>query len=393
MYGIVAAYCNACVIALLKAYCNVMRLTAREALNYTKYGKGDTRGIDSTAEIIIQKAIKHFDPHAIVVTEETDSITIQKWPSSSDRNLQPIIFIIDPIDRSKFFAALLETVPEEKRSNVKVSEMMNNSNLVDCWENDIGGIPASITGATSAITCIARGKALFSVIVNYITGEIMLACELGLYQMPIPADIMTRSLSFFLNRIVAYNHSISFSPLRGVCGDEDLRFVTYVGPQGNTGHTKRGYEENLINSRILYGDPLSFVHYREPGGPSRILYLSDKHSNHSKIGFILGNGEKIGEWAPWLPFVKFAKNRNMDVLKIYEIYPERPLTKEGILMATPPPYSIFQVEADEPYIDISRLKHMRPSHFRSMIVVAPANNDRIICIMEQNNYRDVTACL
>lgn len=46
------------------------------------------------------------------------------------------------------------------------------------WEK-IGEGPASITGASAAITCVRRGGIIFSVLLNYITQELIVACSSG----------------------------------------------------------------------------------------------------------------------------------------------------------------------------------------------------------------------
>jgi len=122
------------------------------------------------------------------------------------------------------------------------------------------------------------------------------------------------------------------------------------------------------------------------------LYLSELQNKHGPVGFILSNGEKIGEWMHWLSFVKYAHNKNGgEALQVYEISLERPWTKNGMLMSTSPPYSIFCDGEDKQYLDISRLRNFKhPSRFRSMIVVVPYNNERIIHVLEQHEYREIT---
>ena len=144
---------------------------------------------------------------------------------------------------------------------------------------------------------------------------------------------------------------------------------------------------------IFVKNPDDFLHHTEPGGPARALYLSELQNGHSPVGFILANGEKIGEWIHWLAFAKYARNHEGGkALKVFEISIERPWTKDGILMSTSRPYSIFRGRDKDAYFDISQLRNfLTPSKFRSMIVVTPYDNDWIIFKMQQHNYREVSS--
>jgi len=59
-------------------------------------------------------------------------------------------------------------------------------------------------------------------------------------------------------------------------------------------------------------------------------------------------------------------------------------------MSTSAAYSIF-CEDGAGCLDISRLRNFeRPSQFRCMMVVVPYDNERIIHILEQHRYREIT---
>lgn len=114
------------------------------------------------------------------------------------------------------------------------------------------------------------------------------------------------------------------------------------------------------------------------------------------MGFVLANGEKIGEWIHWIPFVRFGKAEGgtmQSALALYEIHQERPWTKDGILMATTPPYSIFTHENDNGdtfVIDVDRLRSFaNPSRVRSTILVASTSNSWAVTVMERHVYRRI----
>ena len=165
-------------------------------------------------------------------------------------------------------------------------------------------------------------------------------------------------------------------------------FVTFLG--------KTGYRENFLDSRFMSNAEIDkFLFYNLPGGPSRALYLSELQPAKESIGFILANGEKISEWAHWLPFIRFGRTRTdqgTPALRLYEVFQERPWTKDGVLMSTSPVYSIFVPvsEGDSRMLmDPRRLTGLsNPSRFRSTLIVAPANN-RWAASVRQYGFRTI----
>jgi hypothetical protein len=386
MKGIEKVYTNLGIKSVVTAWSILMGTSVEEASSLRKYGKSDTLGMDAIPEISIKKCIEEFTDEAILVTEETDEITTKYWPKNPDPFLQPPIFFSDPVDRSKFLKKFL--VERAKDKFAKVGEILSENGAIEFWEEKIGSRPAIITGATISITCVIKGRTLFSVILNIVTQTIFIACPAGVFQMKLPRYSEMRKLEEVnLDYITKAGRAIIFSSAKKVCKtpDDFKRFATFLG--------KSGYRENFNDSMIFLDNPDKYLHHVEPGGPSRALYLSEFQNGSGPVGFILANGEKIGEWVHWLPFVKYAKNLDGGrALKIFEISIERPWTKEAILMSAAPPYSVFRHKKGEDcYFNISRLRDFdKPSHFRSMIVVTPYDNERIISIMHQNGYREVS---
>lgn len=384
MQGIERAYCDICVQALIHAWRALMEAKARELLDKSKYGKGDTLGFDAIPEIVISERLKSFDSHAILITEEIDKIASRRWPTDSDPVRQPLMFFSDPTDRSKQLKLFLEELTKDKPL-AKVGDLFKEAGANSCWEKMFEK-PTAITGATGSITCVRKGAIIFSVILNYITRTIFIASPLGIVHYNLP-DYCSQKLEYLnLSNVIKQGRPLSFPPSNTTCqqADDFKRFVTFLG--------KTGYQENFTDSMIFVENPDNFLHHTEPGGPARILYLSELQKGFGSIGFILANGEKIGEWIHWLAFTKFAKNQQgHPALKVFEIAIDRPLTKEGILMSTSAPYSIFCHDSQQSYMDISRLRNFAtPSRFRSMLVVTPSDNERIIYIMRKHEYREIT---
>lgn len=391
MEGIEVSYANVCLNALVGAFRRVLDTTVGELVSFTEYGKKDTKGFDAIFESIIQKRLSEYDGSVILVTEETDHKTHRRWPVDPEPEQQPKMFFSDPVDRSKFFEKLiLEIAQLEKDKDKRVVDILSEGrSLIKIWEEKVAEKPAIITGATSAITYVKEGKTVFSAILNIITRELIVACGMGIARMTLPHDLGTFPASGALEHIIKKGKRITFPSSMDKNGsDLDFnRFVTYLG--------KPQYREFFRESNIFAEDSAQFIHHNEPGGPSRVLYLSDMQEGCGPVGFILSNGEKIGEWIHWLPFVKFASNSlGNPALRLYEISLKKSAIKDHILVSPPRPYSIFNCDRRECYIDVSRMKNIAmPSRFRTILVVAPADNEKIHHIMARHEYRDVSSCL
>lgn len=387
MQGIEMTYCDVCINALVGAWRALMEASATEALQKTPYGKGDTLGLDAITEITIAGRLHEFDKHAILITEELDDQAHRRWPTDSDPVKQPLMFFSDPTDRSiqlkQFFELISDGYPTEKIGNRMAAV---NSGAEKLWEDTFEG-PASITGSTTSITCARKGEIIFSVILNLITRELVAVSNIGVYIYKVkPFDDLSNE-KIGLSVVINKGKQLVFPGAKDLhyTADECRRFVTFLG--------KEGYKENFDDSKIFVEDANKFLHHMKPPGPPRVLYLSGLQTRKlGAVGFILANGEKIGEWIHWLAFVKYAKNKNENrALRAFEVVLARPWTKEEMLMSTSVPYSIFCIGKDASYLDISRLRHFeRPSQFRCMLVVTRWDNERLIHILQQHQYREVT---
>ncbi len=384
MQGIEKEYCNICINALIAAWQGLMEVNFAETLRNVKYGKGDTLGLDAITELTISRRLSTFDNHSLLITEELDEYAHERWPVGSDPTKQPLMFFSDPTDRSKQLKIFFEHISKDKPL-AKVGEAIKDCDAKKTWE-DLFEAPVAITGPTGSITCVRKGKVVFSVIFNYVTSTIFVATDIGIYYYQFKDFSSAENEKITLADISKENNTLSFPGIQDLkySPDDCKHFVTFLG--------KTGYKENFKDSMIFFEEPDSFLHHSEPPGPPRVLYLSELQKNNGPIGFILSNGEKIGEWMHWLPFVKYAHNNNGDkALQVFEISLERPWTKEGMLMSTSPAYSIFCEDDGKRYLDISRLRNFKhPNRFRSMIVVVPYDNERIIHILEQHQYREIT---
>lgn len=386
MQGIEIAYLDVSINSLIGAWQALMQSSAAEALDKTDYGKKDTFGFDAIAEIAITNKILEFDRHAILITEELDDQAYRRWPTDSDPIRQPLMFFSDPIDRSIEMIEFLKTISKDAPTE-KIGNLTKNCCPEEIWEKDFSS-PAVITGPTSAITCIRKGKIVFSVILNLITRTLSVATDAGVFLYGLKPFTEESNKKVNFNTVKTKGKRLIFPGTEELkySSDQCKRFVTFLG--------KKGYKENFDDSKIFTEGLNSHIHYDKPPGPPRVLYLSEIQPKDKPVGFILSNGEKIGEWIHWLSFAKYSLNSNGGrALRVFEIALERPWIKNGMLMSTSIPYSLFYIKNESMYLDISQLRNFeRPSQFRSMIVVVRFDNERIINILRQRQYREITEC-
>lgn len=381
MQGVEKSHLNAAIGATLKAYYDFRTSTVKDALDpIHRYGKKDTLGMDAGPEITIWNELTRYDEGAVVITEEVGSKGTQfsEFSRASSPQTFRTVFICDPTDRSNQLKEFLESCDANKR----VSEIISETQTIELWEKKYGG-PAVITGATSAISCVRHGLPIFSVIVNYITQHLLVSCVVGNRILRLPSERTEIDLSYIQSK----GKPILF-PGIGVRDGSVRKFVTFLGDAG-----KAGYKENFKDSGFMTDDDAAkHIHYGKPGGPSRILYLSNLQPAREPVGFVLANGEKIGEWIHWLPFVRFAKSHDDDsqpALMVYEVFQDRPWTKDGVLMSTPPNYSVFREYGHKMVVDTGWLlvQMPNPSQLRSTLIVAPYDNRWAVRMSSQSGFR------
>lgn len=372
-------YYNVAIQALLEAYYLIKQTTIEELLKPTKYGKRDTKRFDSFPESSIRKDLLEVDPDIILITEERDEA--QEKLKSFHYPCQPVVFIGDPTDRSAFLENFFKNLKVADRRR-KFQELMQDSGVIRKWEEFAGG-NAMISGATCALTGIKKGIPFFGAIINYITGDLFVGCELGNKRFNVSNLSQSDFKWITLEKIQNEGENIVFNFKREWENFEDYKnFVTFVG--------KEGYKENLENSQIFLKNPEKHLVYNEPGGATRILYLSSLWKD-SNVGFIMANGEKIIEWIHWIPFIAAAQREGSN-LKVFEIFFERPWTKDGILTATGPAYSIFSLDKNRNFylVNIEKIKdHPKPARFRSTILVASEENRWVSSTMETHEYTEL----
>lgn len=382
MMGIEISHGNAAIDAILASYYALMESTVEEALRPSlTYGKPDTRGLDAIPEITILEYLRGYDTNAVMITEERGAeANFELFVRESDPRVPRTFFISDPTDRSAQLTTFLQAIGDHRQ---QVKDALHGEAGRHSWEVQYSA-PAEITGPSSAITCVRRGVPIFSVMVNYLTEQLFVSCSAGNYVLSLPRT----PAEIDLDDIRMQGTKISFRKIGR--NQKDLcRFITFLG--------KKGYKENFIDSQLMTeAEMREHLPYDLPGGPLRILYLSSLQPEDTPFGFILANGEKLVEWVHWLTFIRFARlegDQSEPALRLFEIFQDRPWTKEGVLMATPPAYSIFRPQSagnSRMVIDLRRLADFNnPSKVRSTLLVAPRDNEWATRVVKQYGYRTI----
>ncbi len=379
-------YCNAVIGIVLKAAQSLWGLKVKEAVQKSiVYGKKDTFRLDAVPEIRMRNEYAVYDQNVVFVTEETGAQVNQPYTMSDNRVKFPITDISDPFDRS---VPSQEFLIKQTDSNQTLWELFSEPKSKQKWEAKLGK-PAEVTGGCSAVSRILQGVPIFSVIVNFVTRQLIVACSAGVYCLDLPGDLEKVKLTY-----VRDNGQKVYFPDINHHGNAS-KFVTFLG--------KEGYKENLEDSDLMTEDEISSnLHFSLPGGPLRPYYLSTLHPEKNRPGFVLSNGEKLGEWAHWLAPLRFGKKPQDDgeiALKMHEIFGNRSNIKDGVLMAPTPPYSLFRnlneretavSDRNSFILDVGFFPRFAfPSKIRSTLVLAPSDNQWVNDRLTYHGYRRI----
>lgn len=378
------AYCQACIDALVLANVSLTHSNVGILNGKTMYGKSDTKRFDADAENAVRKVILDFDGRAALITEELGQ-SLLRWPPFTDLENHPAVFFCDPADRSDYLVQYLNSLVKIGHENERFGDLVGSQHI-GAWES-IGDNPASVTGACAGITCVRQGQAILSVLINYITQELTVACPDGVKLLKLCHYKELKSRGVTYKEVMEDGQVVQFPPLHPNAPWDDLKYFTCF--MGN--EKKKVYVENLRDSQILSAeDREKFARHQQPGGPCRILYLSSLQPKELPMGFILANGEKITEWIHWLPFARFSNHGDGKSLKIFEVSHDRPWTKDGILMSTSEPYSVFQEFNGRLCLDVNFLRRIEnPSKYRSTLIVTYSSNDLISLEAQSHCYRQI----
>jgi hypothetical protein len=379
-YGIEKAYVDAMIKALRAAQRSLFDTLVSDAVSQSHVRhKGDTLGLDQRPENTIASALQKFDPHCVIITEERGAVN----PFAIDGQVMAqgarTFFGCDPYDRSNQGCDFLT---KYGKPGEKICDVIRRPNTKRLWEKSYGG-PVSITSSTSAISCIRRSQPIAAVILNHLAEEMTLACAAGIFHVKLPKDL---SVNINLDFVEENGQRLQFPQPGYTDGRKVVAFI---------GKPNRGYPQNFNNCRLVNENNLvNQLHYDLPGGPSRVLYLSNLQASKEPIGVVVANGEKIGEWIHWLAFTRFARrmdDHSAPALRLFEVSQNQSGMIDGYLMMPSADYSIFsKSDGLKVVVSSDKLQSLaNPSKYRSTLILIPANNKWALSLVEQYGYREI----
>lgn len=349
-----------CIEALKDVNDGMRNTHVKSLVKKASSGKRDSLFLDMLPENILRgKLINDYDKHLVLISEEKGKFNFEKISEAE------VVVFSDPTDRSKYFKNFLclDVLKKKGGGNPLFGELLDSKDTLGKWES-FTNVHPRLSGACCSITIVKRGQICFSMVLNYITQELVLACQ----------DFIGYSS---LKRIKIKAGCLDFSRWSSIRFPEPKKKTSYVTFLGKKHYLE--YIGNLKKSGIL-DDSVTLLE-REPGGPARILYLSNMGGNPA--GFIISNGEKIGEWIHWLSFCKYS-----DDLVAYSVYPGTFFARDDLLMAPSALYSILELRNNILFLNYGKLRYSdNPSRYREMILVCHRNNQLIQARVEAQRSR------
>jgi transcriptional regulator with XRE-family HTH domain len=351
MRGVEVAYLKVTMDALREAMRVLHSQTPADALRPAQ-GKTDTLLFDAAAEDAITRKLRAFNDKCAIFTEES------KDPLGGREYADRTCYFIDPFDRSTPFKALLETTLIKGRHKY-VGDVVHDQ------ENPLIGLQAPF----GSITCIRDKQITFNVMMNYCTGETYVACKAMLKRGNIVDCPDPETLASF-------GTDIRFKAREG------REFTCFLGRRDS--EKRPQYERHLQDLSFRPGQHPP-TNLQDPGGPPRILYLTDEGVTDPLLAGVLSNGEKICEWIGWLAYVAHSGE-----LAAYELYAGNISQRDEILLAPPPDYSMFQIENGLCHLKLERILNLNtPVFYRGAILVAHFGSSDIITEMRVTKCREL----
>jgi transcriptional regulator with XRE-family HTH domain len=347
MQGIDTGYLTAAMSALKAARTSLLAQDPPASL-LPGMGKEDAKLFDTITEQAIAGQLLAFNSRCAIITEETGVIGERKQA----RNIS---YVVDPFDRSRpFFRAINELFEPEKHRTLE--DMLTDGRFQ----------MRSLEAPFGSITCIRDSEIVFNAMLDYASGVVYVACKgfVGCGNIEECPDPHT---------LVEKGTEIEFSPKPGP------QFLCFMGDVDKD-KDRAVNEQSSKYSRILKGlgfDPGLHLGLTNPGGPARILYLSDIYNDAENPIFILSNGEKVFEFLGWLAYAIHTQE-----LAVYELYSSGFEARGFILNAPPPNYSAFVSTSTGFGLNVDRIIDLEPpGHYRGAIVVTHARSTVACALM------------
>ncbi len=339
MQGIEIGYLAAGLEALSAARTSLLQQTP-QGVGEPGAGKADAKLFDAVTERAIANILQSFNPRCAIITEEAGIIGEVRLATS-------VCYIVDPFDRSRPFMRALRALFDPNKHQT-LQDIVSDPKFE----------MRSLEAPFGSITCVREGEIVFNAMLDYASGLVYVACRgfigyANIDDCPDPYSLAARGTE------------ISFSPRLG------KRFLCFTGDPDKDRDAAVN-EQSSKYAQILDGlgfEARSHVGLTNPGGPARVLYISDLHSGDDP-SFILSNGEKIFEFLGWLAFAVHSQE-----LAVFELFSVGFEVRGNILQAPPPNYSAFLVKDGEFRLNPEKITDLDPpGHYRGAIALTHAKS-------------------
>ena len=356
--GIEIGYLSAAIEALHAARFAVMAQPPPLSL-MPGTGKAGSKLFDAVAEHAIADRLLAYNSRCVIVTEEAGVIGEKKYAAL-------VSYVVDPFDRSRPFFRTVRGISDAK-------QYRNLGELFSDTEFNMRALEAPF----GSITCILDLEIAFNAMIDYASGRVYVACKGFVGYGDINSGVDPRSL-------VRNGHELSFSPRSG------STFLCF------TGDPDKDQDASVNEQSTKYGKILSGLGFDEayhlglsnPGGPARVLYLSDLYEDDGNPLFVLSNGEKVFEFLGWLAYALYSRE-----LAVYELYSAGFEARGLILQAPPPNYSAFEPRFGQGgfRLHVDRVIRLDPAgQYRGAIVVTHARSTTACALMRsKTNSREL----
>jgi len=161
-----------CIEALKDVLEGMRSTTVKALIEKAKSRKRDSLFLDVLPENILRdKFLDDYDEHVVLVTEEKGKFNFEEISEAE------VVIFSDPTDRSKYLVKFIqEEVLEKGGGNLLFGSLLDSKDAIVKWES-FTDVPARLSGACCSITIVKRGEICFSMVLNYITQELVVACR------------------------------------------------------------------------------------------------------------------------------------------------------------------------------------------------------------------------
>ena len=346
-----------CIETLLEVQAAIEAAPAERLVQHAPQYKADSLALDTIPEAVLHaKLIDEYDGRIVLVSEERGGYNCDHLVSGR------VVVFADPTDRSEPLAEFIrDRIAAADSPAMTFGQLLAAPDARDTWEHR-AQCPAALSGACCSLAVVKDQSVLFSMLLNYITRQIVVACDRG---------VRAADTAALRADVDGCGFDRAAVPVTFTTVATDRTCVTYLDAES--------YRDHAGQAGLLDGATSAAA--RNPGGPARVLFLSDL--NPEPPAMVMANGEKIGEWIGWLAVVRAS-----GCLTAYAVSPDAPAATEGILVAPTPPYSALELHDGDLRLNVEKLKWLpNPSRYREMIVVTHRDNAAVKADIESHNGR------